>query len=341
MGVYKPLALETLIISHPELQPGLTTVIPPGERPSHYLNRYHADHKVRCAFCDKHTPHNRGFTAQMEDGRVALCGKDCADEYFGKEDAKKFAEELEKQIRRASKRKIIQRTLDGIPAALELVTDELIAMERQALEATYALSREFRHSGVLTKLTEQGTYEHKEARRRWVEQKDKYGATIKVPIDEERVILKVNGASILRGGDNRQPLRFERAKQDLKMLAKAKPENNLSDMVVDRMTEKRSRILSDISNATRFLDLCARFFTKDNIRALSKLTSHVQTNAESIALHKRPHGFDLIITPYGYTDDPAIFNQSNRRVSCPLPDFVSRPSVQKLLAPLKEDHAQT
>ena len=66
------------IVSRPDEQSNLTPEIPKGEIPTHYINRYHADHDVSCAFCDKHTLHRKGFTAEMADGRIALCGRDCA-----------------------------------------------------------------------------------------------------------------------------------------------------------------------------------------------------------------------------------------------------------------------
>ena len=92
------------IISRPELQAGLVDEIPEGEMPSRYINRYHAENEVRCGFCKQHQAHNRGFTALMDDGRMALCGRDCGIKYFGEEAASKFEEELDQQIRRESKR---------------------------------------------------------------------------------------------------------------------------------------------------------------------------------------------------------------------------------------------
>jgi hypothetical protein len=333
MGIQKQIALETLIISKPDLQVGLTEIIPPGEKPSHYLNRYHAEYKVRCAFCTSHMPHNRGFTVQMEDGRVALCGKNCAAEYFGKEVADNHEQELEKQIRRATKRSIIKRTLDGIPAALKLISDELVDKERQALDPSLALFGEFRYSGIQSEITEQGRYELKEVRRRWVEQEDRFGVTQRVPIDDSKVILTVEGAAILKGGDTRSVVRFERVRKQLGQLLAVDTSEELSDVRIQRMSEARGQIIRDIQNACRFLDLCARFFTKDNVKNLSKLTKKVNTTAEKIALHKASEGFDLIITREGYVGDLIIYE--DRRVSVvPVPDLTKRPNVSALLEPL-------
>lgn len=329
--------LESLIISKPDLQPGLTEVIPPGEKPSHYLNRYHAEYKVRCAFCDSHMPHNRGFTVQMADGRIALCGKNCAEEYFGKEVADNHEQELDKQIRRASKRLIIQRTLDGIPTAMQLIPEELVEMEMQALAASRALFLEFRYSGIQTQLTEQGRFDLKEVTRRWVEREDRYGVTQPVPIDESRVVLSVEGAAVLKGSDARPVVRFRRVRRKLRQLLDVDTSQDLSDTIVERMTKTRGEVITDIRNACRFLDICARFYSKDNIKNLSKLTKHVKSGAEKVALHKKPHGYDLIITPEGYIDDPAILNGREREVF-PIPDLAQRPSVETLLAPLQRDY---
>ncbi|WP_406736855.1 hypothetical protein [Thioclava sp. GXIMD4215] len=279
MGTHEQFSLESLIISKPDLQPGLKESIAKGEKPSHYLNRYHAEHKVRCAFCDSHMPHNKGFTVQMEDGRIALCGKNCAEEFFGKEVADNHEQELEKQIRRATKRKIIKRTLDGIPNALGLISEELVEMERQAAAASHALFGEFRYSGIQSELTEQGRYELKELKRRWVEREDRYGVTQRVPIDESKVVLTVEGAAILRGGDALPLLRFQRARKQLSQLLAVDTSKELSDIVIDRMTEARSQVIRDVRDACRFLDLCAQFYTKENVKKLSKLAQKVKSSA--------------------------------------------------------------
>ncbi len=338
MGLHKPIELENLVIFKPDLQPGLTDVIPPGEIPSHYINRYQAEYKVRCAFCDSHMPHNRGFTVRMEDGRTALCGKDCATKYFGKQIADNHEKELEKQIRRATKRKIIQRTLEGVPAALVLLSDDWIEMEERALEASHALHIEFRYSGIQSEISEQGRYELKESRRRWIERDDEFGRTRRVPIDEERIILSISGAAILRGGEMRPPVRLRRVKENLEKLLGVNTERELSDLVVERMSETRSHLFSDIRNAARFLDLCTQFYTKENIKALSRLTKHVKSTAGKIALHKRPYGFDLIITPIDYSGEDEIFNLGREQETYPLPDFTAKPQVEALLAELKDEY---
>jgi hypothetical protein len=61
MGLQTPIALENLTISRPEMQVGLTEIIPLGEIPTGYLNRYLAEREVRCAFCDNHTDGGRSY----------------------------------------------------------------------------------------------------------------------------------------------------------------------------------------------------------------------------------------------------------------------------------------
>lgn len=334
MGKHEEIDISNFIISKPDLQAGLTAEIPRGEIPIQYINRYEAEHEVRCAFCDKHTPHKKGFTAQMEDGRIALCGKDCGIKYFGKEVADNFEEELEKQIRKATKRKIIKRTLDGAPVVLARLKDEWIELEENAVAACRALHMDFRYSGILNQINERGHFELKDVKRRWIEREDEFGQTKRVPVDEEIVLLKVSAASVLRTGEGAAS-RLKRAKRELQRLLAVDTSKELSDTVVERMTACRSSILADLTNGVRYLDLCNQFFTKDNIKAMSKLTRHVKTNLGKIALHKRPHGFDLILTPEDYVEDDEIYNFGRERETFHIASFENRPTINDLVAPLK------
>lgn len=334
MGVHVTTALEDLIISEPGLQVGLTDIIPLGEIPAHYINRYHAAEKVRCAFCDKHTPHNKGFTAQMADGRIALCGRDCAAKYFGQEVADKFEEQLEKQIERSSRRLLIQRTLDGIPDTLAQVSEDLVRMEQAGLKAAHALFLEFRSARLPTRLTEAGDLEISENRRRWVEREDENGQVRKVPIDEARVVLRVEAARILKLGDF-VPSHFDAARRELALLASVKSTDAWSDTVIDRMVKKRSKVMDDIRHGTRFMSMCRRFFTKDNIKSVSALAQQYDTPAEKIGLHKVPGvGWDLLITsrPFSFHFDQSPEGKTRRYR---LPDFEAAPSADDLLTALK------
>jgi len=332
MGM-ETLSLEGLIISHPEFQEGLTPVIPTGEIPAHYINRYEAKYEVRCAFCDNHTPHKKGFTVQMQDGRVALCGRDCARHYFGDEVADNFEEKLEKQIRRASKMNIIQKTLKGIPEAIKAITPELVRTEELALSAVSALSATFRDSGM-TRFTDSGHFRLKETRRTWVEREDGVGKTKRVPIDTEHTVLEVKAASILRmhGAPSSGLLC---ALADLEFLSRADASKEFSDIVIDRMTDKRAQAIKNINNGLQFLKLAAQFFTKENIKALSELAKHVHTTAEKIELHKRDHGFDLVITPENYIADSDYWG-GQKKITRKISSFESIPSVDSILRPLRE-----
>ena len=323
MGKHVGIEASEFIISRPDLQAGLVDEIPEGEIPIRYINRYHAEEEMRCAFCHQHQAHNRGFTALMDDGRLALCGRNCGIKYFGEEAASKFEEELDQQIRRESKRKIVRRTLNGIPAVLDLLTDDLLDMEREALAACRALHYGFRYSGILSKLNEQGHYELKETKRRWIDQVDKEGRTKRVPIEEEKVVLRVRTASVMKTGES-PTHQLEKARRLLEQLATKNAGEDLSDVIVERMGEYRSKAMSAIRNGVRFLDLCSQFFTKDNVKALSRLAERVQASVETVALHKRTDGFDLILEENTYY----------KREAYPVPDFAERPKVDDLISPL-------
>ena len=325
MGKHIEIEHSAFIIARPELQTKLFAEISEGEIPICYINRYHAEDEVSCAFCRQHQAHNRGFTALMEDGRIALCGRNFGIKVTREVAAAKFEQELDQQIRRESKRRIIRRTLSGIPTVSVLLNDELLEMENEALEACCALREGFKVSGILSKTSEQGHFDLQETRRRWIDQIDKEGRTRSVPIDEETQILRIRAAKVLNAGE--QPkLHFEKARWLLEQLAAKNADEDLSDIVVERMAGYRSAAISAIQEGVHFLDLCSQFFERENVRALTELTRYVQASISNIALHKRSDGFELVFEENAY----------HKRVFYPVPDFTLRPSIDDLVSPLKE-----
>jgi hypothetical protein len=334
MGLQTPIALENLTISRPEMQVGLTEIIPLGEIPTGYLNRYLAEREVRCAFCDNHTPHKKGFTARMADGRIALCGRDCAAKYFGQSVADRFEEQLDQQIARSARRRVVQRAVEGVPATLAMITPDLISMEKQGLHAAHALYMEFKESRLPMKLSDNGDLEITGTKRRWVEKEDENGQVRKVPIDDPYIISRIAGAALIRTAP--YPVsRFGSATERLNVLASVKTLDGWNDKVVDQMAEKRVKIVHDLENVARFLGQCRRFFTKSNITALAEFAKTLNIPVETLALHTVAGGFELVVTrrefSFSKTGEPRDFRTSRYR----LPDFSVVPSAEDLLKALQ------
>lgn len=75
-----------LSVSDPRDQENLVERVPNGVEPLGILNSYEfREEKVRCAVCDKKTPHNIGITLSLPNGKKALCGSDCAEVLYGRE----------------------------------------------------------------------------------------------------------------------------------------------------------------------------------------------------------------------------------------------------------------
>ncbi len=325
------------IVSRPDGQAGLTPEIPQGEIPIGYLNRYHADHDIRCAFCEKHTLHRRGFTAQMEDGRQALCGRDCATKYFGKEVADTFERDLEKEIRKESRRKILRRTLAGVPQCLKMIEESWIDAERKYLPASFSLGNFFRDSGLTTKLLKNGHYEHKETQTRWEEKEDQYGVLKKFPVHEEVVVLSIRAAAVLRTGPRKES-ELAKAFSELELLSAADPNDDFTDAIVDRILAKRLKVIQHVEKACRFLDGCAAFYTKDNIKSLSLFSRESRSTAQKVALHKTSEGFRLIVEPDGYFQRNETFGALEKQ-TFDLPDIGNRPSAPILVGMLRRGEA--
>lgn len=332
MGMLTPFALEDLIITRPELQAGLTDVIPPGEVPTHYINRYLAEHEVKCAFCDKHTPHLRGFTAKMGDGRTALCGIDCAAKYFGKEVADKFEEQLERQIELAARRRLVSKTVEGVPEALTLLTDELLEEEVSAAQAVAALYDAFKATKVVSRFNDAGHFERTVDKAKWVERAGSNGTMKSVKVFESVVVGRVEHAIILRKAEY-PPQRLNGARSELKVLAGIDLQREWSPQVIDRLAQKRAAIIADIRRGVAFLNLARKFFTRENIKTLNSLIEVFDVHIERVALHICEGGFDLGITRDTYWS--AASTATDRTNFYFVPDFISIPTEEELLAPLK------
>lgn len=117
-------------IERPSEQPGLLEVVPKGTRPVAFINHYHVDEQVRCAFCDTHRPHNKGVTVEMADGSIALCGNQCAEHFFGHDVAKHLFANLRVKIDRERKRRLIAQTFVGLEAVGVTLTEQVVEAER-------------------------------------------------------------------------------------------------------------------------------------------------------------------------------------------------------------------
>ncbi len=76
---------DDFLITDPEKQLGVVLEVEAGARPIQLLEPYASDHDVHCAFCKQKQLHKNGYLALLEDGRRALCGNVCAEEYFDKQ----------------------------------------------------------------------------------------------------------------------------------------------------------------------------------------------------------------------------------------------------------------
>lgn len=218
-----------LVISRPELQDGLTKEVEAGSAPVSYINEYHAEFEVDCAFCAKHTPHRHGYTVEMEDGRIALCGNHCASKFFGAEQAHKLSIELGKRMESASLRAAVAKAKRSIPALTELLTDDVLRFEKASVEAVNRIASETGHT----------------------------------PLRHE----KIPGITALMRGSVGQKLRLRDAREYVRALADLDldaGETNFRKSLADF-----NFTIAQIEVALRFLSHAALLFTRENFSAVA------------------------------------------------------------------------
>ncbi len=128
---------EEFLITDPEKQPGVVLQVEAGVRPVQLLEPYLADSDVHCAFCQQRQLHRHGYMALLPDGRRALCGNVCAEEYFDKQTVSSLDRKREQlagaRLRRQQAEAIVGKCADLLP-----VIDSDIAPNEWEAEASMA-----------------------------------------------------------------------------------------------------------------------------------------------------------------------------------------------------------
>lgn len=125
------------LITNPEKQPDVVLEVEAGARPIQLLEPYAADHDVHCAFCKQRQLHKNGYLALLEDGRRALCGNVCAEEYFDKATVNSLDRKRD-QLAGARRKRQQAEAIIGKAADLLPVIDNDIAPNEWAAEAAMA-----------------------------------------------------------------------------------------------------------------------------------------------------------------------------------------------------------
>ena len=263
------------VISSPDRQPGLVPEIERGAVPKEYLNRYYADHDVRCAFCVTHQLHKRGFTVKMADGRIALCGIDCAKVFFGEEVAAHFEQELDKQISRKALQDVLARTVSGAPTALRVLDEEWIDLESDLFSAATAVQKRTRLSDLSRDITD-GSLVLKKVRATWVTATGRDGSTYKKREYVEDVLGRAPGAACL--SVRRKELAWARGGLVALQGWSSKPQ--LIDAgKSDELAAKRRAVMTSLNDGVQFVRAALRFFTPESVKVFN-------------AWHRGRHGSD-------------------------------------------------
>lgn len=133
----QPTSTEEFLITDPEAQLGVVLEVDAGIRPVQLLEPYYANHDVHCAFCSHRQIHKKGYLALLPDGRRALCGNVCAEEYFDKQTVNSLDRKRD-QLAAARLRREHAEAIIGNAAALLPIIDADIAPNEWDAEAAMA-----------------------------------------------------------------------------------------------------------------------------------------------------------------------------------------------------------
>lgn len=255
-----------LFIADPASQEGLVPTVTKGTKPVTYLNSYNVADQVRCAFCDGHQRHNLGFTVGLADGSIALCGRNCAEEFFGRATARALRADLEKRQDQEKHREQVAKTLAGIEEASLHLTDTRAALEAEGLGLIRTLAR-ILPENAQTKIRAGD-----------------------VPGVDGRFLTMFSATPLIP--------RIRKALGHLSGVAQR--EGEISDVVLARAMESRAQILRWIGELSDFFREMDRFMQPDNLWHLSVYHSDHARDGAVISFRRPTHGAELHIYSPGW-----------------------------------------
>lgn len=302
-------------IADPEAQAGLTDVIERGAIPARYINRYHTAHDVRCAFCDNHTPHRRGYTAEMKDGRIALCGIDCGRKYFGMEVARNFERALQKTEDEAKRDAILEAAIEDLPLLYMQVRQKWLPLELEVDKILRALPR-FSDGLMRKQITDGGDFVISDVKVEWIRTPDGGRKPIETKIERGRI----RGARLLVMDAGR----FSKVRRYCEYVLKGRDQfgHPISDA---RRLKYRMSITQSVEDGLIYLRTAQMLFSQENIREFDKALRHYRSDGSQIQWKKR-----------GDTQGAIRIRDSNyEKVTIPLPDLADLPSLDELAPPVR------
>lgn len=280
-------------VNAPDLQANLTAEIERGSVPREYVNRYQADHDVRCAFCAGHTLHRRGFTVKMADGRIALCGIDCAKEFFGEEIAARFERDLERQISHQALRAVLSRTVLGAPAALRILDQSWIELENDLFAAVRAI-QEWTERDQLKRDVSDGTLYLKRVRSTSITTTARDGREIRKKQEIEEVVGRAVGASCLLS--NGKMLALARGGLVALQEWSSRPQM-ITGKKADDLSIKRRKTVEALKEGTDFVRAAHRFFTEPSIQVFNAWHRSKYSARDRIQLKLDANGGLTVLSP--------------------------------------------
>ena len=312
----------------PDLQLGLTAIIPTGQIPTRFINRYRATSKVRCAFCDRHTEHNRGVTAEMADGRIALCGIDCATRHFGREVVRGLEAELARREAMHARRRQLENVLSGAQQVDDTI-DRWLPLEHQIDGIVEDLREVLDGIQFRQKLTDSGTLRRVRIEPVQIEQQRPDGTTFHRPHERERIVGTVYGARLLVFGFG--PLRKAQAALERIVRMSASSVDTLTDDHVTTALSLKSDVIAKLAEGIKRFEIAQRFLAEDNIKELHKWARSEWGSSPKIQWKKRASGPAILAKP------PAEEEMWEMIV----PDLSAIPTEEELISPLRSGNVAT
>lgn len=244
-----------------------------GARPIRYLFRYEAQPMVECAFCPGHTRHRHGFIVEMDDGRMARCGRCCTRNFFGDEVASALDADLRRREKRQQVEAFLAPVLAGVDAAIHAVKPWL-QLEREIDFAVAGLG----YTGAGAAVTPDGTIERFRVEIVEGQEMRRDGTMRTVRTPRRTRIGRVCGARALQGHDKR----LERAIECLQIIQGkgASETTKMTDNMLSYLKGKRGDAFGMIREGVERIHAAKVLFARENIEELGRWCREQKTKVD-------------------------------------------------------------
>lgn len=290
-----------LFTNDPLSQENLCFDVERGTVPIRYINEYHSSKKITCAFCKRNDNHLHGYTVELADGNLALCGKDCAVHFFGELIARKLENELKRAQEQERRKNIADRYFSLANSVDWAILNEIQSAEQLLIETGKLVNKLFSGSKLILS--------HKELQKDTASQISKalYRETAPTESNSGQTphrtkVGTIHGIRAIQSENFVSPASTQIG--NLLKLIKATNVHTTSD--VNAINALGLQLQEARNKFDFFIDACRAFYHPQNLQRISEHSTQLNIFGVEISSQQNEKGHPVLVysrSEQGFADD--------------------------------------